>query len=145
MRAGTLNIMTSLAFVLALAGCGGGSDASTSTAASTLATPAPAEGAPPAPAPAPASCTELTYSANASATGNPFTQGQKVCFDASSTSLGYNGKTLTNPVKNDLVTAPFSAYKFVDGTYALEVVFNAGALYEINVSDDKVFYGQFAK
>jgi hypothetical protein len=144
----------SLAFLaLALSACGGGDEPAT---AATAPAPAPAPALVPAdpvatttPAVALTSCTvadkTLTYSANKSATGNPFTDGQKVCFEASATSLAFNGKTLTNPVANTLVSAPYSAYKFTDGAYSLEVVLNAGALYEINVLDATTFFGQFAK
>ena len=85
--------------------------------------------------------TELTY--KQSVTGAPFTNGEKVCFEASTTTLKFNGKTLTDPVKNTTVVAPFSAYAFADGALTYEVVFKSGALYEINVSGAN-FFGQFA-
>lgn len=132
--------IATLLLALGLTACGGGDDATTTTTTTpTTETPS-------------ASCTDptktLTYSANANAmaTGNPFTDGQEVCFEASSTSLAFDGKTLTNPVQNTAVTAPYAAYTFTDGSYKLEVVFNAGALYEINVVDGSgsTFFGQFA-
>lgn len=130
--------IATLLLALGLTACGGGDDATTTTTTTpTTETPS-------------ASCTDptktLTYSANAMATGNPFTDGQEVCFEASSTSLAFDGKTLTNPVQNTAVTAPYAAYTFTDGSYKLEVVFNAGALYEINVVDGSgsTFFGQFA-
>jgi len=126
--------IVALLLALGLSACGGGDDA-----ASTPGTDSPT-----------ASCTDptktLTYSAEPMTTGNPFTDGQEVCFEASSTSLAFNGKTLTNPVQNTAVTDPYSAYTFTDGPYKMEAVFNSGALYEINVVDSagSPFYGQFA-
>jgi hypothetical protein len=85
--------------------------------------------------------TSLTYAASTS--GGPHTDGQVICFTTiSSTSLVFPGKSLTNPVQNNAVTAPFSAYQFADGAFTYEVVFNNGALHEINVSDSSRFYGQ---
>jgi hypothetical protein len=84
--------------------------------------------------------TELTYTQ--SVAGAPYTNGQKVCFEASTTTLKFAGKTLTDPVQNGTVTAPYSAYAFTDGALTYEVVFNDGALYEINVSGAN-FLGQF--
>ncbi len=89
------------------------------------------------------SCTtgvETTFATTA--TNAPFTNGQKVCFDATTTTLAFNSKTLTNPVKNTVVQAPYSAYAFKDGSYSYEVIFNNNALYEINLSLTS-FLGQF--
>lgn len=75
----------------------------------------------------------------------PYTKGQTVCFTASTTALTFSGKTLTNPTKNTVVSAPFAAYAFADGAYVYEVILQSGVLYEINVSDTGgKFYGQFA-
>ncbi len=87
----------------------------------------------------------LTFARNLSVAG-PHTNGEQVCFVASTTSLAFSGKTLTNPIQNVVVTLPFSAYAFTDAatgaTY--EVVFNAGALHEINVTNNaNAFHGQF--
>lgn len=89
------------------------------------------------------SCTtgvETTFATTA--INAPFTNGQKVCFDATTTTLAFNSKTLTNPVKNTVVQAPYSAYAFKDGSYSYEVIFNNNALYEINLSLTS-FLGQF--
>jgi len=86
--------------------------------------------------------TALTFSAGTGS--SPYTNGQTVCFTASSTALAFSGKTLGSPTQNAAVSAPFSAYKFVDGDYTYEVVFNAGALHEINLLSGTVFAGQFA-
>jgi hypothetical protein len=74
-----------------------------------------------------------------------YTNGQAVCFAASSEALSFAGKTLSNPVQNTAVQAPFSAYKFTDASLHYEVVFNAGVLYEINLLNGTTFEGQFAK
>jgi hypothetical protein len=84
--------------------------------------------------------TELTYAR--SAAGAPFTDGQTVCFEASATTLKFQGKALTDPVKNDVLTAPFAGYTFTDGAVQYEVILNDGALYEINVLAPG-FVGQF--
>ncbi|MES2946757.1 MAG: hypothetical protein V4772_28160 [Pseudomonadota bacterium] len=79
--------------------------------------------------------------------GGLFTNGQKVCFTATPTSLAFSGKTLGNPVQNTVVSAPYSAYKFTDGALAYEVIFKANAatnvIYEINVFNGSTFVGQF--
>ena len=85
-----------------------------------------------------------TFSAGSSVT-DPFKNGDQVCFTTLSTStLAFNGKTLTSPTQNSEVTAPYSAWKFVDGAYTYEVIFNGSAPYEINVSKNSSFVGQFA-
>jgi hypothetical protein len=86
--------------------------------------------------------TAMTYAGNAGI----YTNGQEVCFTGSATSLAFSGKTLTGPTQNNAVSAPFSAYTFADTTtgYNYEVVFNSGALYEINVLNGATFLGQFA-
>lgn len=89
------------------------------------------------------SCTtgvETTFATTA--TNAPFTNGQKVCFDATTTTLAFNSKTLSNPVKNTVVQLPYAAYSFKDGSYSYEVIFNNNALYEINLSQAS-FLGQF--
>ncbi|MCB1658790.1 MAG: hypothetical protein KDI39_11240 [Pseudomonadales bacterium] len=91
----------------------------------------------------PTSCTtgvETTFATTA--TNAPYTNGQKVCFNASTTSLAFNSKTLSNPVRNTAVQSPYSAYAFKDGSYSYEVIFNNNALYEINLSLTS-FLGQF--
>jgi ABC-type amino acid transport substrate-binding protein len=86
----------------------------------------------------------LTYAS--SSAGGPHSDGQKICFTASTTSLAFSGKTLTNPTPNLAVQAPYSAYVFVDAGARYEVIFNGGDLHEINVlsADGNSFYGQFA-
>lgn len=86
--------------------------------------------------------TAMTYSG----TAGVHTNGQQLCFTASTTSLSFSGKTLTSPVQNNSVSLPYSAYKFTDSAtgYDYEVVFNAGNLYEINVLNSSGFLGQFA-
>jgi len=81
------------------------------------------------------------------ATG-PFTDGQKVCVEATTTSLKIDSKTFANPTQNTAVSPPYSAYKFLDAGFDYEVVLNNGALYEINVSKVNAvsiadFHGQF--
>jgi len=77
--------------------------------------------------------------------GGPHTDAQELCIAASTTSLAFSGKTLSSPTQNTVVQAPYSAYAFTDTAARYEVIFNAGALYEINVSslDGNTFYGQF--
>lgn len=95
------------------------------------------------------SCTagvEVIFAAGQAA--GPFTDGQKVCVEASATSLKIGSLTLGNPTPNTVVTAPYSAYTFVDAGLNYEVVFNGGALYEINVAKVNAisindFHGQF--
>jgi hypothetical protein len=81
------------------------------------------------------------------ASGSPYTTGQQVCFTASATSLAFSGKTLTGPAANAQVQTPYSAYTFSDTAAGVqyEVVFNSGALYEINVLNGTgaTFYGGF--
>ncbi len=86
----------------------------------------------------------LTYAQ--SLAGGPHSDGEQVCFDVSTTALGFSGKTLSNPVQNGAVQQPYSAYAFSDTAAKYEVVFNASALHEINVmsADGNSFYGQFA-
>lgn len=86
--------------------------------------------------------TAMTYSG----TAGVHTNGQQLCFTASTTSLAFSGKTLTTPVQNTAVSLPYSAYKFTDSAtgYDYEVVFNDGNLYEINVLNSSGFLGQFA-
>jgi hypothetical protein len=91
----------------------------------------------------PTACTTGIETTFATSVGNaPYTNGQKVCFDASATTLAFNSKTLSNPVKNTVVQAPYSAYTFKDGNYSYEVTFKSNALYEINLSLTS-FLGQF--
>lgn len=103
--------------ITVLSACGGGDNTPTTTAGS---------------------CKDLTYTQNAgTASGNPYSNGQKVCFAATTSTLEFSGKTLTSPVQNMAVTAPNAAYTFVDGTGATalcyEVAFTSGNLREINV------------
>jgi hypothetical protein len=114
----------------ALVACGGGDSASTATASGGS---------------DPAGCTTLTYTANTTATGNPHTNGAGLCIKATTSQLEFSGKTLTSPTQNMAVTAPYSAYAFIDGSFKYEVVFNGADLYEINVNslNNSVFYGQF--
>jgi hypothetical protein len=100
---------------------------------------------PPTTAPGPVTCnsgTLLTFSGTASGLYN---DGQVICFTTiSTTTLAFPGKTLTAPTQNTAVTAPYSAWKFVDGNYTYEVIFNNGAVHEINLSNGSGFLGQFA-
>lgn len=92
----------------------------------------------------PGSCdsgTAMVFSA--SGNGGPYSNGQQVCFTASPTSLAFAGQTLTDPQQNTAVQLPYAAYTFTDGELSYEVVFNDGALYEINVVGSS-FLGQFA-
>lgn len=75
--------------------------------------------------------------------GAPFTDGQTVCFTATTASLAFGSTTLGNPVQNTQVQAPYAAYQFADGGLTYEVVFNNGNLYEINLAGTG-FLGQFA-
>lgn len=79
-----------------------------------------------------------------SGTNGQYTSGQQVCFAASSTALSFAGKTLSNPVQNTAVQAPYSAYKFTDASLSYEVVLNNSVLYEINLLNGTTFEGQFA-
>lgn len=80
-----------------------------------------------------------------SGTSGQYTTGQQICFAASTTALSFTGKTLSNPVQNTALTAPFSAYKFTDTSFTYEVVFNDSVLYEINFLNGTTFEGQFSK
>lgn len=78
----------------------------------------------------------------------PYTDGQKVCAEATTTSLKIGDKTFSNPTTNPVVVAPFAAYAFVDAGLSYEVVLNNGALYEINIAKTNAvsaadFHGQF--
>jgi hypothetical protein len=103
-----------LCCALILSACGGGDDSATAAAGA---------------------CKELTYGSAVS--GSPYSNGQKVCFDATTSVLKFDTKTLTSPVQNTAVTAPNAAYTFVDGSgssaLCYEVAFTSGALREINV------------
>lgn len=88
-------------------------------------------------------CTDLTYSGS---NNDRYSNNQSVCFTRISTSaLAVGGKTLNNPTQNTAVSAPYSAWIFVDGNYSYEVIFNGSALHEINFSiTGGAFQGQFA-
>lgn len=117
-----------------LGACGGGGSAVGGT------TPSPTSTAG-----APCSGQLLGFSAGASVT-SPFKNGDEVCFTTiSNTMLAFNGKNLTSPTQNTAVSAPYSAWKFVDGAHTYEVIFNGSSLHEINVSNGSTFVGQFAK
>lgn len=87
--------------------------------------------------------TAMTFAASTSVS-SPYSNNQQVCFTASSTQLKFSGKTLSSPTTNPNVTAPFAAYTFVDGIQSYEVVLNNGKLYEINLSVNGTYAGQFA-
>ncbi|NJM43150.1 MAG: hypothetical protein HC858_02595 [Brachymonas sp.] len=110
----SLALCAALAASVLLTACGGSND------------PAPT---------ASANCKDLTY--GSAVAGSPFTNGQKVCFEATSTALKFDTKNLTSPVQNTAVTAPNAAYIFVDGSgssaICYEVVFVSSVLKEINV------------
>lgn len=95
------------------------------------------------PAALPESCTDLSYSG---ISNDRYSNNQSVCFTRiSTTTLAVGGKTLTNPTQNTAVSAPYSAWVFVDGNYSYEVIFNGSALHEINFSIvGGAFQGQFA-
>ena len=140
MKLSSKTLCLSLSIAALLAACGGGDEATLNDGTNTGNTNNVSTCA--------ATSTTLTYTANKSATGNPFTDGEKVCFEASATALTFKGKTLTSPTQNTAVTGDYAAYKFIDGTSALELVLQKGALYEINVisaADSSKFFGQFAK
>jgi hypothetical protein len=93
----------------------------------------------------PGSCAngQIALSYAASTAGGPHANGQTLCFTTiSPTTLAFASKNLTNPTQNLAVSAPFSAYRFADGAFIYEVVFNSGVLREINVSDANRFFGQ---
>lgn len=79
----------------------------------------------------------------------PFANAQQVCVVASPTSLKIDSRAaLGNPTPNTNVSAPYAAYVFADAGLNYEVVFNNGALYEINVAKPNAisaadFHGQF--
>jgi hypothetical protein len=86
--------------------------------------------------------------ARGQATG-PYTDGQEVCVEASTTSLKIDSKSFANPTQNTNVPPPYSGYVFADAGLNYEVVFKDGALYEINVAKPNAmsaadFHGQFA-
>lgn len=94
--------------------------------------------------------TLLTFSDNASNSLALYTEGQQVCFTASSTTLSFPGKTLDSPTVNGVISPPYSGYTFTDTAAGVkyEVIFNADALYEININiiggtDITGFVGQF--
>lgn len=89
--------------------------------------------------------TSLVFTAATNATSH-YSTGQTVCFTASTTALAFLQKALSNPVQNTQVQSPYSAYTFTDtsDSYNYEVVFNAGALYEINVLNGTTYVGGFA-
>ena len=125
-----------LGLAMALGACGGGGS---SAGAGLTPSPTPTAGG--------STCgggQKLTFEAGASVT-DPFKNGDAVCFTTINTStLAFNGKTLTNPTQNSEVMTPYSAWKFVDGVYTYEVIFNGSALHEINVLKNSTFAGQFA-
>lgn len=90
-------------------------------------------------------CTGGTSMTYAQIIAGAYSNGEQVCFTASTTSLSFSGKTLTNPVKNQTVQLPYSAYAFTDSAtgYIYEVVFESDVLKEINVSTTNSFLGQF--
>lgn len=98
---------------------------------------------PPAALP-PASCTGTTLTFAGTAAGL-YTDGQEVCFTTiTQSSLAFASKSLSSPVQNTAVSAPYSAWKFTDGSYVYEVIFNGSALHEINLNNGPTFLGQFA-
>ena len=123
-----------LGIAMMLGACGGGGSATATVPGG--ATPTPSSTA----------CAGeklLTFAAGSGVT-DPFKNADKVCFTTvSSTTLAFNGKTLSSPTQNTAVTAPFSAWKFMDGVYTYEVIFNSDKLHEINVSKGESFVGQF--
>jgi hypothetical protein len=136
MNATNLNLYA-LVLVALLYGCGSGAGSTGATSGSTAGASSGASVAVTCTAPA------KTMTFDTAKTGQLYAKGDKVCFDASTTTLIFNGKTIGSPSKNTVVSAPFSAYIFVDGAIKYEVVFNGTALFEINVSDASGFFGQF--
>ncbi len=127
--------MGALGMVAALGACGGGGSGGSGVAPS----PTPAAGGPSGPC----AGKSVSFAAAASVT-DPFKNGDVVCFTTvSSTTLAFNGKTLSSPTQNTAVSAPFSAWKFADGIYTYEVIFNGSNPHEINVSKNSTFVGQF--
>ncbi|MCF8167767.1 MAG: hypothetical protein K9J77_04045 [Rhodoferax sp.] len=90
-----------------------------------------------------ASCTTGQISMAYDGVAGVFTKGDKVCMTATTTSLAFSGKTLSNPVQNTAVSAPYSAYKFSDSDGSVyEVTFKDAAIHEINVLKGTTFQGQ---
>lgn len=85
---------------------------------------------------------ELTFFAG---TNPPYANGAKKTITASSTSLQFDSTTLTNPVPLTTLSAPFTGYTFTDSAtgIAWEVIFNNGALHEINLMSGATFRGQW--
>ena len=128
--------LLAVVIVSVLYGCGSGSSSNTGAAvANTTPNVAP---------PVACSAAGKTLTFDTSKTGLLYAKGDMVCFDASSTALSFNAKTLSNPIKNTVVALPFSAYTFSDGALKYEVVFNGSTLREINLSDTSGFVGQFS-
>ena len=91
----------------------------------------------------------LTYSAHNGSTVGPVAHGASLCFTTVSTStLAFGTTTLTSPT-NTGGTAPYAFWVFTDPATSLqyEVIFNGGALHEINLtgpaSSGSQFLGQF--
>lgn len=85
-----------------------------------------------------------TYSGQAAA---PYAHGDTVCFTATSSSLSFSGKTLTNPVAGAASTYSIFTFSDADTGYRYETVLvtATGALHEINLlSNASAFLGQFA-
>lgn len=123
--------MGTLGMVAALGACGGGSGGSGATPSPTPSAAGPCAG------------TRGQFDTGAGVT-DPFKKGDLVCFTTvSSSTLAFNGKTLTGPTHNTGITAPYSGWEFVDGVYTYEVILNGSVPYEINVSKGSNYVGQF--
>lgn len=89
------------------------------------------------------SCTsgvEMAYSGTA---GGGYTNGQKLCVEASSSTLKIGGKALGNPTANGSLTPPYTGYTFADGADSYEVVLKDGKPYEINFLLAGTYIGTF--
>jgi hypothetical protein len=92
----------------------------------------------------PGSCAtgQIALTWAASTASGPHADGQTLCFATiSSTTLAIASKPLTHPVQNLAVTAPYPAYRFAEGKFTREEVFDCCVLREISVSDANRFFG----
>lgn len=89
--------------------------------------------------------TLVSYFANPAYSGtNPYSNGQQLCATASTTTLVFDGMTMTAPVQNTAVQPPYYDYVFTGSNgYTYEVVFNGATMHEFNVLKGSDFLGQF--
>jgi hypothetical protein len=89
------------------------------------------------------SCTSGVEMAYYGTDGGGYTNLQKLCVEASATTLKIGGKTLGNPTANGSLTPPYTGYTFADGADSYEVVLKDGSPYEINFSLAGTYIGTF--